>query len=54
MSGIAKKVKDTLEEVKDKTIGTSEHTREEAENYTKQTESDPTREYESAEPNVAS
>ena len=50
MSGIAKKVKDTLEEVKDKTIGTSEHTREGAENYTKQTESDPTREYESAEP----
>jgi hypothetical protein len=50
MSGIAKKVKDTLEDVKDKTIGSSENTRERAEEYTKQTESDPTREYESKEP----
>jgi hypothetical protein len=50
MSGIAKKVKDTLEDVKDKAVGSSENTREKAEEYTKRTESDPTREYESKEP----
>ncbi len=50
MSSIAKKVKDTLEDVKDKAVGTSEHTREKAEDYTKQTGNDSTREYESKEP----
>jgi hemerythrin-like domain-containing protein len=50
MSGIAKKVKDTLEDVKDKAVDSSENTREKAEEYTKRTESDLTREYESKEP----
>jgi hypothetical protein len=50
MTSIAKKVKDTLEDVKDKAVGSSEKTREKAGEYTKETESDPTREYESAEP----
>ena len=50
MSSIAKKVKETLEDVKDKAVGTSEHTKEKVEDYTKQTESDPNREYESKEP----
>jgi hypothetical protein len=50
MTNIAKKVKDTLGDVKDKAVGTSEHTGEKAENYVKQTESDTTREYEANEP----
>ena len=50
MSSIAKKVKDTLEDVKDKAVGTSESTREKAEEHTRQTESDSTREYGSKEP----
>lgn len=50
MTNIAKKVKDTLEDVKDKAISTSEHTQEKVEDYTKQTASDPNREYESNEP----
>ena len=49
MSSIAKKVKDTLEDVKDKTIGSSE-SREKTEEHTRQTESDPTRDYGSKEP----
>jgi hypothetical protein len=50
MSSIAKKVKDTLEDVKDKAVGSSESTRGKAEAHTRQTESDPTIEYESKEP----
>ena len=50
MTNIAKKVKDTLGEVKDKAVGTSEHTGDKAEDYVKQTESDTTREYEANEP----
>ena len=50
MSSIAKKVKDTLEDIKDKAVGTSEHTGEKVEDYTKQTGNDSTREYESKEP----
>ncbi|MGC2428450.1 MAG: hypothetical protein WA421_15550 [Nitrososphaeraceae archaeon] len=50
MRSIAKKVKETLKDVKDKAVGTSEHTKEKVEDYTKQTESDPNREYESKEP----
>ena len=50
MTNIAKKVKDTLGDVKDKAVGTSEHTGDKAEDYVKQTESDTTREYEANEP----
>ena len=50
MRSIAKKVKETLKDVKDKAVGTSEHTKEKLEDYTKQIESDHTREYESKDP----
>jgi hypothetical protein len=50
MSSIAKKVKDTLEDVKDKTVGSLENTRGRTEEHTGQNQSDPTKEYESKEP----
>jgi hypothetical protein len=50
MSDIAKKVNGKLEDIKDKAVGTFDDTREKAENYTNDTESDPTKEYESKEP----
>lgn len=49
MSDIAKKVKGKLEDIKDKAVGTFDDTREKAENYANDTESDPTKEYESKE-----
>jgi hypothetical protein len=50
MTDIAKKVKETLEDVKDKAIGIEHAAREKTEDYTSDTVIDPTREYESKEP----
>ena len=49
MSSIAKKIKNTLEDVKDKAVGTSEYTEEKVADYAKQTD-DPTKGYQSKEP----
>ena len=48
MTNIAKKVKDTLGDVKDKAVGSD--VKEKQTGYTSSTESDPTREYEANEP----
>ena len=50
MTDIAKKVKEKLEDVKDKAIGFEHAAREKTEDYTNYKENDPTREYESKEP----
>ena len=52
MTDLGKKVKNALEDVKDKTLGTSANKvdRESEAGYTSSTQSDPTKEYESAEP----
>ena len=50
MTDIAKKVKEKLEDVKDKAIGIEHAAREKTEDYTNYKENDPTREYESKEP----
>jgi len=50
MSSIAKKVKETLEDVKDKAVGTTEHAKEKVEDYAKQIENNSTNERQSKEP----
>ena len=49
MSSIVKKVKEALEDVKDKTVGDPQHTKENVGDYAKQT-ADDSKEYQSKEP----
>jgi Mn-dependent DtxR family transcriptional regulator len=50
MTDIAKKVKEKLEDVKDKAMGTEHAAREKTEDHTSDIVSDPTKEYDSKEP----
>jgi hypothetical protein len=52
MSGFAKKVKEKIEDVKDKAVDTTEKAvgREKETDYTSDTSRDPTKEYEASEP----